>query len=105
MTATATLYAGERTAVMVAGAFFMLAFGLYMYFLSASIVNVVMRQEIDHEIRETATKIAELEARYVAAKSTVTEDSMGTYGFTTAPEKTYVSKKSENVVLSRNDES
>jgi hypothetical protein len=105
MTATATLYAGERTAVMVAGSCFVLAFGLYMYFLSASIVNVVIRQEIDTEIRETSTRIAELEARYVAAKGTVTEATASEKGFMNASTKTFVSKKSENVVLSRNDES
>lgn len=102
---TATLYAGERTAVVFASAFFVVSFALYMYFLSASIVNVVIRQEIDLEIRNTNARIAELEARYSAAKSSVSIDQAGTHGFINTVSKTYISKKGENVVLSKNDES
>lgn len=104
-TKTATLYASERAAVVFATAFFVMSFALYMYFLSASIVNVVMRQEIDLEIRNTNARIAELEARYSSAKNTITEDQATTYGFISTLSKTYVSKKGENVVLSKNDES
>jgi hypothetical protein len=101
---TAALYGHERTAVVVATAFFVMSFALYMYFLSASIVNVVMRQEIDLEIRTTNARIAELEARYSAAKNAVGIEQASTYGFINTTSKTYVSRKGENVVLSTNDE-
>ncbi len=104
-TRSVALYSSERTAVVFASAFFVVSFALYMYFLSASIVNVVMRQEIDLEIRSTNARIAELEARYSSAKSAVSVEQAGTHGFISTVSKTYVSKKGENVVLSKNDES
>ncbi len=90
---------------MVGGALFLIAFSLYIYFLSVSVLNVVIRQEIDTEIRDTHTKLSELESRYISAKTKVTEDAAAARGFTKTTEKTFVVKKPTNLVLSRNNES
>ncbi len=97
--AQVSLYASERTALMAAGALFMVAFALYVYFLSASIVNVVMRQEIDLEIRAVNASLADLESRYIVARGAITEASAQERGFLKGASKTYVSKNPENLVL------
>jgi hypothetical protein len=104
-TATMPLYGMERTTFMCACACFLVAFSLYVYFLSASVVNVVMRQEIDQEIRTVNATLADLESRYITARSRITEAEAFERGFEKGAEKTYVSKTPENLVLSRNDES
>ncbi|MFM2374264.1 MAG: hypothetical protein RLZZ234_259 [Candidatus Parcubacteria bacterium] len=100
-----SLYGGERTTLMVAATLCMVAFSLYVYFLSVSIVNVVMRQEIDQEIRTANASLADLESRYIVARSRITEAEALERGFMKGGEKTFVSKNAENLVLSRNDES
>lgn len=104
-TTALSLYANERNALMALLAFLFIAFSMYMYFLSVSVLNVVIRQEIDAEIRDTHTELSLLEGRYISAKSNVTEEAATARGFTRAREKTFVRKEPANLVLSRNNES
>lgn len=104
-TATMSLYANERNALMASLAFLFIAFSMYMYFLSVSVLNVVIRQEIDAEIRNAHMRLSELENRYISAKTKVTEEAALVRGFSRTKEKTFVRKEPANLVLSRNNES
>ncbi len=99
---TAILYAEERLLVTFSGMLLLLAFALYMYFLSASVLNVVMRQEIDTEIRATQTKISGLESRYIVAKTNITPDVAIAHGLLKADQKTFITKTKANLALRGN---
>ncbi len=100
-----TLYSHERAVCTAAFVVFMFAFSTYMYFLCASVVNVVMRQEADTEITAISHRINSLEARYIDAESRVTKAAALERGFITPDDKVYLTKKPENLVLRTNDES
>lgn len=104
-TATTALYANERSTLVCAGMFLLVAFSLYMYFLSVSVLNVVMREEIDGEIRKTNERLSVLESRYIAARTAITEETATARGFNKTTEKVYVMRTAPNLVLSGNDES
>lgn len=72
----------------------------YMYFLSSSVVNVIVRKEIDREIATVSTHISDLETRYIMAKRQVNEEHLASHGFTqVAPEKIYIHKTPTSLVL------
>ena len=102
ITRTATLYAEERLLVTLSGMLLLLAFALYMYFLSVSVLNVVMRQEIDAEIHTTQTKISALESRYIIAKTSITPDVAIAHGLLKAEQKTFITKAKANLALRGN---
>ena len=99
------LYAQERALVTLAGAFVALAFLMYMYFLCASVVNVVMRKDTDTRIAAVSSRITALQARYSDAEARITRDTAASLGLTTPVSKTYVNRKPSNLVLGKNDES
>lgn len=94
-----TLYAKERAMVAVATVCFVLAFMTYMYFLCVSVINVVMRQEIDTEIARVGNQIGLLETRYIEAQNRVTKEEALARGFSLAQDKVYVSRTPESLVL------
>lgn len=98
-TATSTLYARERAMVAAATACFVLAFMTYMYFLCLSVVNVVMRQEIDSEIARVGNEIGVLETRYIEAQSRITKEEALARGFSVVEDKVYVSRTPDSLVL------
>ena len=102
---TAAVYAHERTIFAFATAFLTLAFMMYMYFLCVSVVNIVIRKSIDIESTEVATHIKTLESRYIDAQGKVTKEAAVLHGFSSATDKTYITRKPANLVLNKNDES
>ena len=57
----------ETWIIALSGVLFALI-GLYIYFLSVSIVHVVIRQEVNQNIKEVNSKIASLESSYIEAQ-------------------------------------
>jgi hypothetical protein len=74
----------------------------YMYFVSLSVVNVVMRKEVDGEIRELTTGVGELEAEYIEKQHAVSGNIATAKGFVTAEKKIFIDKAVDTLVLSRN---
>jgi hypothetical protein len=74
----------------------------YMYFLSLSVVHVVMRQEVDSDIRELNTMVSELEASYIEKQHAVSSDIATMKGFVMAERKVFIDKGGDTLVLSRN---
>lgn len=99
---TAILYAEERLLVTLSLMLLFIAFALYMYFLSASVLNVVMRQEIDAEIHTTQTKISALESRYIIAKTNITPDVAVAHGLLKSDQKTFITKTKVNLAFGGN---
>ncbi len=74
----------------------------YMYFVSASVVHVVMRKEIGKEIATVHTTISQLEAAYIESQHTMSEGLANQKGFVKANSKIFIDATTPTLVLSRN---
>lgn len=103
---TTTPYCTERRVFFGALALLIALFGAYIYFVSASVVHVVVREETDKKISYVTSRIGDLESQYLAVQQAITEEDLAQYGFVDAPaEKVYVRKAPDNLVLVTHDES
>lgn len=98
---TAT-YKDESRYFYAACSLFVACACVYMYFVSMSVMNVVMRKEIDTKIAEAATRISELEAAYIEVQHSVSSDIASHKGFAIADTKVFIDKSDATLVLSRN---
>jgi hypothetical protein len=99
------LYGTKSRLLGGAGIICVISFACYTYFLAASVLNVVVRKQIDTDISTIHTTLDELEARYIVATTRINEETAKERGFIEREEKTYLTAKSNTVVLSTNDES
>ena len=88
----------ETWVVALCGCLVVLA-ALYVYFLSVSIVHVVMRQETVQEIKEQQSRIAALEREYIAAQHTLSASVASLEGYTAVNEKVFISRTESSLVL------
>lgn len=79
-----------------------LLFSLYVYFVSASVVHVVMRTEVSQEITKIASDISELEGRYIEAQHRVSSDIASLQGYTQTQSKVFIDKTPSSLVLTTN---
>ena len=89
----------ERTFLMLAAGLLVALVLLYMYFVSTAIVHVVMRKEMDRDIRNLQTQIAALETTYINAQHAVSADIAALQGFTKTPDKIFLDRTPSTVVL------
>lgn len=75
-------------------------FFAYVYFTSLSIVQVVMRKEVDMQIGTLGTQVSELEAQYIEMQHSVSSDIASMKGFIIADEKVFIDKVEDTLVLS-----
>jgi uncharacterized membrane-anchored protein YitT (DUF2179 family) len=74
-------------------------FALYVYFVSASVVHVVMRTEISQEITKISSEISELEGEYIEAQHRVSSDIASLQGYTQTQSKVFIDKTPSSLVL------
>lgn len=70
------------------------AFGLYGYFISKSIINVLVREEIEQEIISVNSDISDLEFAYLNKKNTISLNFAYAQGFSNVLSKEFVERKS-----------
>lgn len=87
---------------------FILASGLvltlaaaYMYFLSVSVIHVVISQENEEKMHRVASEISSLEATYMEKKIEIASGIVGGNGYVSASQKVFVNKNQPNVVTKR----
>jgi len=97
--AITTPYAREQRVFFAALSLLLILFGTYIYLVSASIVHVIVRKEIDREIAHLNSRIGDLESAYIAAHERLTEEAVAAHGFVAISEKVYVEKAPTNLVL------
>jgi len=68
--------------------------GFYGYFISKSIVNVIVREEINNDVVVVSSAISELEFEYIAHKNTINKEFANKAGFTKLASKRFVARKS-----------
>ncbi len=73
---------------------------LYMYFLSMSVVHVVLRKEIMNDVAKVESQIAQLEASYITAQHKVSNKIAALENFTENETKIFVSRDESALVLS-----
>ena len=72
---------------------------LYMYFLSMSVVHVVLRKEINRSVAETSSRIAALEALYIESQHKVSDKIAALNTFTETNNKIFVTRGPNAPVL------
>ena len=73
---------------------------MYMYFVSATIMHVVVRKEVSQSISQLNSDVAQLETKYIAAQHAISADIASQKGFVATAEKIFIDKSSRVVVLS-----
>lgn len=68
--------------------------GFYMYFISATIHNVVARQNLESQAATLSFSISNEEFQYIAARNQVTLPLAYSLGFKDVSAKTFISKSS-----------
>ncbi len=80
---------------------FFVLIALYMYFLSMSVVHVVLRKEVINEKRTLESEIARLESKYIEAQHTVSDKIATLENFTETEEKIFITRgETPTLVLS-----
>lgn len=95
----------EREHCYVAGAFVSLVslVCLYGYFLSATVVHVVMQKELRREINSVHSHISTLEAEYIARQHAISDEIASLQGFVATDHKVFIDKGAASLVLSTNN--
>lgn len=75
---------------------------LYMYFVSSSVLNVVMRKEVDTRIAEVGTVIGDLESTYIEMQHDVSSDIATHRGFVVADKKIFIDRTADTLSLLQN---
>ncbi len=77
-------------------------FAAYVYFLSASIIHVVVRTELDHSARELRSHISVLEGEFIAAQHAVSQNIAHLEGYERVNDKVFVDRSAPSLVLNSN---
>lgn len=98
----ATLYKDERRWLYATVLFVLSVFFAYIYFVSASVVHVVMRKEVDTQIAAVSSELSELEGNYIEAQHAVSEEIASMQGYTLTDEKIFIDRSEGTLVLLQN---
>ena len=101
---TKTLYREERTWFFAALAMLLFVLSLYVYFVSASVVHVVMRKEINQEIASVSSYVSQLESQYIEAQHAMSADIASMQGYVAARDKIFIDRTQDTLVLSSNND-
>ncbi len=74
----------------------------YMYFVSQSVMHVVLRKEADTQLVELAASVSQLEAAYIEEQHSVSSDIASMRGFVLAEDKIFIDKSDDTLVLLQN---
>lgn len=71
----------------------------YMYFLSLSVVHVVMRKEVLQDINQLRSEIAFLESSYIEANHVISQQVATADGFSAVKDKVFIRSGGDGLVL------
>lgn len=78
------------TCLFTLAAALVVLFMLYIYFISASVINVVLREDMLVKVAETHSRISALETAYLEKKNKIDASYAQSLGFVALQEKTFV---------------
>lgn len=99
---TTTAYIDETRLFYIALSCFVVALFSYMYFVSSSILNVVMLKEVDAHVADIQTTIGELESTYIEIQHDVSSDIATHRGFVIADKKIFIDRSGDTLSLLQN---
>ncbi len=73
-----------------------------MYFVSATIADVVIRKEVDKEISSLGTKVSQLESEYIEMQHSVSSEIATREGYVVANKKIFIDRTEDTLVFSGN---
>ncbi len=73
---------------------------MYMYFVSASIVHVVIRKEISQDMVKMNSEISQLENQYIAAQHSVSNKIASLDGYKEVKDKVFIDRTHDNLAMS-----
>ncbi len=91
----ASFESNDRRIFWVAVGFLLLSLGLYIYFLSISVVSVVSRRTAEQQAVRLAASISMLESQYVALDKNIDLTLAHQLGFIDIDVPTYLSKNGD----------
>lgn len=97
MTLSIEQYALTGLSILLGGLFL-----AYMYFVSASIVHVVIQKEMKRDFTHLHSEIAQLETTYIAAQHAISADIASLQGFVATTEKVFIDRNPGSLVLREN---
>lgn len=97
-----TVYRDESRLFYIALSLLVATIALYMYFVSVSVLNVVMRKEVDTHIAEASTVIGELESSYIEMQHAVSSDIATHRGFVISDKKIFIHRTEDTLALVKN---
>jgi hypothetical protein len=71
----------------------------YIYFLSLSVVHVVMRKEVQQELLALRSEIVYLESNYIDAKHQISSSLATLPGFTINEQKIFITSRDSSLVV------
>lgn len=81
-------------------ALFLCLFAAYIYFLSASVVHVVIRKEVRSEVSALGSEVALLEAEYIKRQHAVNDGVASQKGYVAVAEKVFLTRSDTNLAMS-----
>lgn len=72
---------------------------LYMYYLSVSVLHVVLRQEATHRVSVLTTEIAVLETEYINARHSISSRLATLTDYSDATEKIFLARETDSVIV------
>ncbi len=94
-------YRAERVLLGAAFLTLLVLCGLYMYFISLSVVHVVVSQETDVRIHEMRSDIAKQEAEYMEMQNALSREVVEQKGYIAATEKIFIDRSAGSLVTKR----
>ncbi len=82
----------ERRALICLTSVALMLAGLYIYFVSAAIINTIVRGEIERDVSAISSDVGELESEYIARKNLIDVEFVYSLGFVDVYEKSFVSR-------------
>lgn len=92
---TLTRDAQKKTVGILLGLILVLA-GMYGYFLCKSVVNVIVREEVEQKIATTNARLSELELTYINAKDEIDMQLARSMGFEKVEKRQYVARSQDS---------
>lgn len=76
-----------------------LLFVLYMYFVCASVVHVVVRSQVNNQMQQVASDISQLDGQYMAEQNKVSIEIASLDGYTDITKKIFLNRDTENLAF------
>lgn len=94
-------YRSERLLLATLIALCLSLFALYFYFLSMSVIHVVISKEISESMNETQGMIADLESSYMQKQHDISFEMVERHGYIASEKKIFINRNTDSVVTKR----